>query len=56
MTNQMYVTLESARIGRDGVLVDGFAAAPKGIQDCIVGLWLRRYGGCGGRDVVAGKR
>lgn len=37
VTNQTYVTRESERIGRDGVLVDGSAAAQKGIQDCIVG-------------------
>ena len=42
MTSQIYVPLESARIDRDSVLVDGFVDALKGMQDCIVRLWLRK--------------
>ena len=35
VTNQIYVTLESLRVGRDGVPVDGFVDALKGVQDAV---------------------
>ena len=35
MTNQLYMTLESLRIGKEGVPVDGFVAALKGVQDAL---------------------
>ena len=35
MTSQIYVTLENLRVGRDGVPLDGFVAALKGVQDAL---------------------
>ena len=33
--NQLYITFEGSRVSEDGVPVDGFAAALKGVQDAV---------------------